>query len=286
MIELIKVRLRDKGKVKDLDSNQLSLKTGNRVIVQTGDGLSLGTVVSNPQRVDEKYVKGQLKKVLRRATSQDEERCLRNRELEKRAFEICLKKIKQLKLPMKLVDVEYLFEGQKAIFYFTAEGRVDFRQLVKELANECRIRIEMRQIGVRDEAKMIGGFGICGRELCCASFLNEFDPISIRMAKDQDLPLAPGKVSGVCGRLMCCLIYENRIYEEFKAGLPRIGERVRLREGSGRVRKYNIFENAFLVELESGEMVKVLKHDWHRGRRREGQPKRGRKGSSGRLDKR
>jgi cell fate regulator YaaT (PSP1 superfamily) len=286
MIELIKVRLRDKGKVKDLNSNQLSLKTGNRVIVQTGDGLSLGTVVSNPQRVDEQYVKGQLKKVLRRATSQDEERCLRNRELEKRAFEICLKKIKQLKLPMKLVDVEYLFEGQKAIFYFTAEGRVDFRQLVKELANECRIRIEMRQIGVRDEAKMIGGFGICGRELCCASFLNEFDPISIRMAKDQDLPLAPGKVSGVCGRLMCCLIYENRIYEEFKAGLPRIGERVRLREGSGRVRKYNIFENAFLVELESGEMVKVLKHDWHRGRRREGGPKRGKKGPSGRLDKR
>ncbi len=286
MIELIKVRLRDKGKVKDLNSNQLSLKTGNRVIVQTGDGLSLGTVVSNPQRVDEQYVKGQLKKVLRRATSQDEERCLRNRELEKRAFEICLKKIKQLKLPMKLVDVEYLFEGQKAIFYFTAEGRVDFRQLVKEPANECRIRIEMRQIGVRDEAKMIGGFGICGRELCCASFLNEFDPISIRMAKDQDLPLAPGKVSGVCGRLMCCLIYENRIYEEFKAGLPRIGERVRLREGSGRVRKYNIFENAFLVELESGEMVKVLKHDWHRGRRREGGPKRGKKGPSGRLDKR
>lgn len=286
MIELIKVRLRDKGKVKDLDSNQLSLKTGNRVIVQTGDGLSLGTVVSNPQRVDEQYVKGQLKKILRRATPQDEERCLRNRELEKRAFEICLKKIKQLKLPMKLVEVEYLFEGQKAIFYFTAEGRVDFRQLVKELANECRIRIEMRQIGVRDEAKMIGGFGICGRELCCASFLNEFEPISIRMAKDQDLPLAPGKVSGVCGRLMCCLIYENRIYEEFKAGLPRIGERVRLREGSGRVRKYNIFENAFLVELESGETVKVLKHDWHRGRKREGGSKRGRKGSSGRLDKR
>ena len=134
---------------------------------------------------------------------------------------------------MKLVEVEYLFEGGKAVFYFTAEGRVDFRQLVKELAHECRIRIEMRQIGVRDEARMIGGYGICGRELCCASFLSEFEPISIRMAKDQDLPLSPGKVSGVCGRLMCCLGYEARVYEEFKRGLPKLGERVRVREGVG-----------------------------------------------------
>jgi cell fate regulator YaaT (PSP1 superfamily) len=289
MIELVKVRLRDKGKVRDADSNQLTLKAGDRIIVQTGDGMSLGTVVSRPQRVDEQYVKGQVKRIVRRATSQDEDRCLRNSELEKRSFDVCLRKIKQLKLPMKLVDVEYLFEGQKGIFYFTAEGRVDFRQLVKELANECRIRIEMRQIGVRDEAKMIGGFGICGRELCCSSYLNEFEPISIRMAKDQDLPLAPGKVSGVCGRLMCCLIYENRIYVEFKAGLPRIGERVRLREGAGRVRKYNIFENAFTVELESGEMIKVLKKEWHRGRSRntvaKPSPKRGRKAPPGRLDK-
>ena len=252
MIELVKVRLREGGKVLDMNCNQLTLKSGDRVVVQTNDGLSMGTVVSKPQRVDEKYLKGQVRKVLRRATSQDEDCCVRNRELESRAFEVCLRKIKQLKLVMKLVDVEYLFEGQKAIFYFTAEGRIDFRQLVRELANECRIRIEMRQIGVRDEAKMIGGFGICGRELCCSSFLNEFEPISIRMAKDQDLPLAPGKVSGVCGRLMCCLIYENRVYEEFKAGLPRLGERVRLREGAGRVRKYLIFENSFTVELESG----------------------------------
>jgi cell fate regulator YaaT (PSP1 superfamily) len=292
MIELVKVRLREGGKVLDMNCNQLSLKSGDRVVVQTNDGLSMGTVVSKPQRVDEKYVKGQIRKVLRRATAKDEDCCIRNKELESRAFETCLRKIKQLKLVMKLVDVEYLFEGQKAIFYFTAEGRIDFRQLVRELANECRIRIEMRQIGVRDEAKMIGGFGICGRELCCSSFLNEFEPISIRMAKDQDLPLAPGKVSGVCGRLMCCLIYENRVYEEFKAGLPRIGERVRLREGPGRVRKYLIFENAFTVELESGEYVKVHKKDWHRGRRRSGDQRKGgdqrrkRKSSGGRLDKR
>ncbi len=286
MIELIKVRLRDGGKLNDMDSNGIQLKPGDRVIAQTGDGLCSGTVVSRPQQVDEHYIKGQVRKVLRRATTQDEERMLRNEELELRGFDICRQKIKQLKLPMKLVDVEYLFEGQKAVFYFTAEGRVDFRQLVKELAGECRIRIEMRQIGVRDEAKMIGGFGICGRQLCCASFLNEFEPISIRMAKDQDLPLAPGKVSGVCGRLMCCLVYENRIYEEFKSGLPRIGERVRLREGTGRVRKYNIFENAFTVEMESGEYVKVLKTDWHRGKKqhREG-AKRGRRGSGDRLDK-
>jgi hypothetical protein len=166
---------------------------------------------------------------------------------------------------MKLVEVEYLFEGGKAVFYFTAEGRVDFRQLVKELAHECRIRIEMRQIGVRDEARMIGGYGICGRELCCASFLSEFEPISIRMAKDQDLPLSPGKVSGVCGRLMCCLGYEARVYEEFKRGLPKLGERVRVREGAGRVRKHNLFADAFTVELEGGEQVQVSKRDWHRG---------------------
>jgi len=172
MIELVKVRLREGGKVLDMNCNQLTLKSDDRVVVQTNDGLSMGTVVSKPQRVDEKYLKGQVRKVLRRATSQDEDCCVRNRELESRAFEVCLRKIKQLKLVMKLVDVEYLFEGQKAIFYFTAEGRIDFRQLVRELANECRIRIEMRQIGVRDEAKMIGGFGICGRELCCSSFLN------------------------------------------------------------------------------------------------------------------
>jgi cell fate regulator YaaT (PSP1 superfamily) len=276
MIEVVKVRLRDGGKIKDMDANQLTLKPGDRVIAQTSEGLSVGTIVSRPQRVDEQYIKGRLKKILRKATSQDEARCCRNSELEERGHEICLARIKQLKLPMKLVNVEYLFEGQKAIFYFTAEGRVDFRQLVKELAGECRVRIEMRQIGVRDEAKMIGGYGICGRELCCANFLNEFEPISIRMAKAQDLPLAPGKVSGVCGRLMCCLLYENRTYEEFKAGLPRIGERVRLREGSGRVRKYNIFENAFTVELENGEFVKVHKKDWHRGRKPESG--RGRKG--------
>jgi cell fate regulator YaaT (PSP1 superfamily) len=276
MIELVKVRLREGGKIKDLDSNQLSLKPGDRVVAQTSEGLSIGTVVSRPQMVDEHYVKGRIRKILRKATPQDESRCVRNKELEARGHEICLEKIKKLKLPMKLVDVEYLFEGQKAVFYFTAEGRVDFRQLVKELAGECRVRIEMRQIGVRDEAKMIGGFGICGRELCCANFLNEFEPITIRMAKDQDLPLAPGKVSGVCGRLMCCLIYENRTYEEFKAGLPRIGERVRLREGSGRVRKYNIFESTFSVELESGEFIKVHKKDWHRGRRADGG--RGKKG--------
>jgi len=276
MMELVKVRLREGGKIVDMNGSQLSLKPGDRVVAQTSEGLSIGTVVSKAQMVDEQYVKGRVRKILRRATPQDESRCSRNSELEERGQEICLEKIKKLKLPMKLVDVEYLFEGQKAVFYFTAEGRVDFRQLVKELAGECRVRIEMRQIGVRDEAKMIGGFGICGRELCCASFLNEFEPITIRMAKDQDLPLAPGKVSGVCGRLMCCLIYENRTYEEFKAGLPRIGERVRLREGSGRVRKYNIFENTFAVELESGEYVKVHKKDWHRARRPDSE--RGRKG--------
>src|SRR5512134_1279048 len=267
MIEVVKVRLREGGKIQDYDTNEQELKIGARVIVPTPDGLTLGTVVSNPQRLDEEYVKATFRKVVRRATVEDEERVLRHQELERVAYRYCVGAIARLQLPMKLVEVEYLFEGGKAVFYFTAEGRVDFRQLVKELAHECRMRIEMRQIGVRDEARMIGGYGICGRELCCASFLSEFEPISIRMAKDQDLPLSPGKVSGVCGRLMCCLGYEARGYEEFKQGLPRIGEKVRVREGVGRVRKYNIFEDAFTVELEGGEYVKVAKKDWGPGRR-------------------
>jgi cell fate regulator YaaT (PSP1 superfamily) len=264
MIEIVKIRLREGGKIQDYDTNQQELKIGTRVIVPTPDGLTLGTVVSNPQRLDEEYIKVSFRKIVRPATADDETHVVRHQQLEREAFRYCVDAIARLQLPMKLVEVEYLFEGGKAVFYFTAEGRVDFRQLVKELAHECRMRIEMRQIGVRDEARMIGGYGICGRELCCASFLSDFEPISIRMAKDQDLPLSPGKVSGVCGRLMCCLGYEARVYEEFKRGLPRIGEKVRVREGVGRVRKYNIFEDAFTVEIEGGEFVKVPKKDWSR----------------------
>jgi len=199
MIEIVKIRLREGGKIQDYDTNQQELKIGARVIVPTPDGLTLGTVVSNPQRLDEEYVKVSFRKIVRPATPADESHVLRHQQLEREAFRYCVNAIARLQLPMKLVEVEYLFEGGKAVFYFTAEGRVDFRQLVKELAHECRMRIEMRQIGVRDEARMIGGYGICGRELCCASFLSDFEPISIRMAKDQDLPLSPGKVSGVCG---------------------------------------------------------------------------------------
>ena len=265
MIEVVKVRLREGGRIQDYDTGGEELRLGDRVIVPTPDGQTLGTVVSNPQRLDEEYVKTSFRAVVRRATPGDEERVLRHQEQEREAYRYCVGALARLQLPMKLVEVEYLFEGGKAVFYFTAEGRVDFRQLVKELAHECRIRIEMRQIGVRDEARMIGGYGICGRELCCASFLSEFEPISIRMAKDQDLPLSPGKVSGVCGRLMCCLGYEARVYEEFKRGLPKLGERVRVREGAGRVRKHNLFADSFLVELEGGELVSVPKRDWHRG---------------------
>jgi cell fate regulator YaaT (PSP1 superfamily) len=272
MIEIVKIRLREGGKIQDYDTNQQELKIGSRVIVPTPDGLTLGTVVSNPQRLDEEYIKVSFRKIVRPATPDDETHVLRHQQLEREAFRYCVGAIARLQLPMKLVEVEYLFEGGKAVFYFTAEGRVDFRQLVKELAHECRMRIEMRQIGVRDEARMIGGYGICGRELCCASFLSDFEPISIRMAKDQDLPLSPGKVSGVCGRLMCCLGYEARVYEEFKRGLPRIGEKVRVREGVGRVRKHNIFEDSFTVEIEGGELVKVPKKDWSRGPRPEDGP--------------
>jgi cell fate regulator YaaT (PSP1 superfamily) len=206
--------------------------------------------------VPEEEVVGSLKKVLRRAEAEDLEQLMANREKEKKAFDICLEKIAAHGLPMKLVDVEQTFDGNKIIFYFTADGRIDFRELVKDLASVFRTRIELRQIGVRDEAKMMGGLGCCGRELCCSMWLSDFASVSIRMAKDQNLSLNPTKISGICGRLMCCLKFENEAYEQAKEKFPEPGRRVITPDGEGKVSGINIFKQTVHVELKESKLVK------------------------------
>jgi cell fate regulator YaaT (PSP1 superfamily) len=217
MVEVVGVRFKRAGKVYFFDPGDRKLSDKDKVIVETARGIEYGEVVIGPRAVNEESIVTPLKKVLRKTTPEDELQVEANSQKEKDAFQICLRKIQDHGLPMKLIDVEYTFDASKIIFYFTAEGRVDFRELVKDLASVFRTRIELRQIGVRDEAKMIGGIGSCGRVLCCASFLGNFEPVSIRMAKDQNLSLNPTKISGICGRLMCCLKFENDTYEGCKA---------------------------------------------------------------------
>ena len=212
MIEVVGVRFKNAGKIYYFSPGGLKLEASDNVIVETARGVEFGELVIPPRQVADEEVVLPLKQVIRKATAADEQFVDQNRAKEKDAFQICLKKISEHGLPMKLVDVEYTFDGNKIIFSFTAEGRVDFRELVKDLAAIFRTRIELRQIGVRDEAKMLGGVGSCGRILCCTSFLGDFEPVSIRMAKDQKLSLNPTKISGICGRLMCCLKYENGCY--------------------------------------------------------------------------
>ncbi len=214
MIKVVGIRFKRAGKIYYFDPADLELTLEDKVIVETARGVEFGEVVVRPKLVAEEEVVPPLKRVIRKATGADDQQVEENRRKEKDAFHICLRKIHEHQLPMKLVDVEYTFDGNKIIFSFTAEGRVDFRELVKDLAAVFRTRIELRQIGVRDEAKMLGGVGSCGRILCCATFLGDFEPVSIRMAKDQRLSLNPTKISGICGRLMCCLKYENSSYDE------------------------------------------------------------------------
>lgn len=213
MVKVVGVRFKDAGKIYYFTYGELQLTPGDKVIVETVRGLEFGEVVVGPKEVAESEMGESIRSVLRKAKEKDFERVQLNQEDERRAYELCLQKIEEHNLPMKLVDVEYNFDVSKIIFYFTADGRVDFRQLVKDLAAIFRTRIELRQIGVRDEAKMLGGIGCCGRILCCTSFLGDFDPVSIRMAKDQNLSLNPSKISGVCGRLMCCLRFESNCYD-------------------------------------------------------------------------
>jgi len=249
LFEVVGVRFKKAGKIYFFDPGELELHTGDRVIVETARGLEYGEIVVGPKQVPEAELVAPVKKVLRLATSKDEQKVDENTLKEKEAFKHCLNKIEEHALPMKLVDVEYSFDVSKITFYFTAEGRVDFRELVKDLASIFRTRIELRQIGVRDEAKLLGGIGCCGRMLCCTSFLGDFDPVSIRMAKDQNLSLNPSKISGICGRLMCCLRYENDTYEGAKSNFPHCGEAVVTPNGKGKVIGHNILKETVLVEL-------------------------------------
>jgi cell fate regulator YaaT (PSP1 superfamily) len=264
MSKVVGLRFREGGKVFEFDAGDLHLSIGDPCIVETEDGLRFGEVATNPKTLEASFIQKDGGKISRKASPEDFVIIEKNREMRKSAFAFCLKKIDELKLPMKLVEVEPYFDRSKVVFYFTAEGRVDFRQLVKELAHEVKMRIKMKQIGVRDEARLLGGFGTCGRQLCCVSFLKDFEPVSIKMAKEQDLPLSPGKISGVCGRLMCCLVYESDVYKEMKRGLPRVGEKVRWESSQGRVVRNNIFEEYIVIEVEDGTQVQVAKTDWRK----------------------
>ena len=256
MTKVVGVRFRNVGKIYYFSPKDYEIKTGDHVIVETARGIEYGKVVLAPREVDEEDVVHPLKEVLRVATKEDDEREAQNRVREREAFKICQKKIREHGLEMKLIDAEYTFDNNKVLFYFTADGRIDFRELVKDLASVFKTRIELRQIGVRDETKIMGGIGICGRSLCCHTFLSEFAPVSIKMAKEQNLSLNPTKISGVCGRLMCCLKNEEETYEWLNSKLPNIGDRVTTDDGfKGEVQSVSVLRQLVkvIVTLENDE---------------------------------
>lgn len=263
MVRIVGVRFKEAGKVYYFDPGTLDIKDKSNVIVETARGVEFGQVVIDCREVQESEVVAPLKKVIRVASEEDKKHAEENSKKEKEAFEICFKKILEHKLEMKLVDVEYTFDNNKILFYFTAEGRVDFRELVKDLAAVFKTRIELRQIGVRDESKMMGGVGICGRVLCCRSFMGEFQPVSIKMAKEQGLSLNPTKISGSCGRLMCCLKYEQEAYEQIVRKVPKTGAIVDTPDGQGIVIEINILKELAKVKLdkENGTDLKTYKVD-------------------------
>ena len=268
MTEVIGVKFREEGRVYYFDPKGEKYPMGEKVIVETSRGLECGIVASSNHEVDDSSIIKPLKPVIRLATKADRIRAEENRKKEKNAFKICEEKILHHKLEMKLVDVEYSFDNSKILFYFTADGRVDFRELVKDLAAIFRTRIELRQIGVRDEAKLLGGLGICGQPFCCSRFLDDFQPVSIKMAKEQGLSLNPSKISGTCGRLMCCLKYEQEAYEYLNRITPRVGSLVRTPDGEGVVTDANSITGMLQVKMgENGipysyhrDNVKFIKH--------------------------
>lgn len=256
MTRIIGVRFRPAGKVYYFAPGKFHIKKGQQVIVETARGIEFGNVVIGPKEVEDDQITQPLKSVIRLATNEDRRIEERNREKEKEAFQFCLEKIRKHKLEMKLIDAEYTFDNNKVLFYFTADGRIDFRELVKDLAAVFRTRIELRQIGVRDETKIRGGIGICGRELCCHTYLSEFAPVSIKMAKEQNLSLNPTKISGVCGRLMCCLTNEQETYEKLNSRLPSTGDTVTTPEGlKGEVQSLSVLRQLVkvIVTLENDE---------------------------------
>ena len=250
MAEVIGVRFKEVGKVYYFDPNGIQMKKGDMAIVETARGVECGEVAMENREIEDKDIVHPLKKMIRKATQGDLKKVEENRKKERHAFEICEKKILDHKLEMKLVDVEYTFDNNKILFYFTADGRVDFRELVKDFASVFRTRIELRQIGVRDEAKMMGGLGICGRPFCCTSFLGEFQPVSIKMAKEQGLSLNPVKISGTCGRLMCCLKYEQAAYSDLLRTTPKNGAVVNTPEGRGVVVDVNLLTGMLKVRMD------------------------------------
>ncbi len=257
MYRVVQVRIREAGRIHYFKTGDVSLEAGDHCIVETDRGCDYGEVVSEPEMVLDAEPERTLKKVLRRASGGDEEQISRNKEEAKKASDKCIEKIAAHNLVMKLIYVEYSFDRHKLIFYFSAEGRIDFRELVKDLAAVFKARIELRQIGVRDEAKILGGIGCCGRPLCCASFLREFVPVNIKMAKNQRLPLNPDKISGVCGRLLCCLKYENETYKKYKKGMPVEGSKVTTKQGEGVVKDINILKQTVVVDLGEGRTVNL-----------------------------
>ncbi|MGG3573672.1 stage 0 sporulation family protein [Bacillus gobiensis] len=260
MYNVIGVRFKKAGKIYYFDPNGFQIERDTNVIVETVRGVEYGHVVIVNKTVEEHDIVLPLRKVIRVADERDKMMVDENKEAAAQAFGICQKKVAEHGLDMKLVDVEFTFDRNKVIFYFTADGRVDFRELVKDLASIFKTRIELRQIGVRDEAKMLGGIGPCGRMLCCSTFLGDFEPVSIKMAKDQNLSLNPTKISGLCGRLMCCLKYENDEYETAKEQLPDIGEFITTTDGPAKVVGLNILERILQVELT--ERDKVVEYTW------------------------
>jgi len=257
MEKLILVRLRDSGQVYQCHAHDLNIKEGSYVIVEHDRGLDYGQIIPPEQAQNATHSKEQIKKILRLATEADLKQIVDNRSKAKEAFCACVKKIEERRLDMKLVSAEYSFDRNKIIFYFTASGRVDFRDLVKDLAKIFKARIELRQIGVRDEARLFGGFGPCGRGLCCATFLKDFEPVTIKMAKEEGLPLNPPKISGICGRLMCCLNYEYETYKILSKGLPREGEHINTPQGKGKVIGVNVFKRIVTVLLEDGTQIQI-----------------------------
>lgn len=257
MYEVVQIRLGEATKISYFSTNSLKLAIGNFVIVEQDRGLEYGQVVSEPEMVLDDKVEKPLRKVIRTAMPGDMHQIDRNRKRIKDIIATCEQKIKEHKLDMKLIEAEYSFDRSKITFYFTAEGRIDFRGLVKDLAKQFKARIELKQIGVRDEAKLLGGFGPCGRGLCCTRFLRNFEPVTIKMAKEQNLPLNPTKISGLCGRLMCCLGYEYETYKQLMKGLPREGNTVKTKQGKGKVVSVNAIKRTATVELEDGKQTEI-----------------------------
>lgn len=260
MEKVVGVRFRNVGKIYYFNPKNYKVKVGDHVIVETARGVEYGRVVLEPRSVKEDEVVHPLKEVLRVATKEDEDHEAKNRQKEKEAFRICKKKIREHGLDMKLIDAEYTFDNNKVLFYFTADGRIDFRQLVKDLASVFKTRIELRQIGVRDETKILGGIGICGRTLCCHTYLSEFAPVSIKMAKEQNLSLNPTKISGLCDRLMCCLKYEQDHYEQTRKRMPRVGREIITPDGSGVINAINVLEETVRVRIAVGDSFELREY--------------------------